>query len=207
VQACDFDAVLFDFDGVLVDSEPVHFECWRQVLEEFRIDLNWETYNRVGRGFAEEDMVRAFCELRNPPVEFELLWGKYPEKKRMFVDRALRKGLVSEAVRSFLKSLTDLGLAVVTSSDRSEVEPILQAGAVLGMFRAFVAGGDVEARKPSPEPYVKAAKMLGARLPLVVEDTDVGEASGRAAGFEVLRIPEPARMPELVRGRLEGKFT
>jgi HAD superfamily hydrolase (TIGR01509 family) len=196
------DAVLFDFDGVLVDSEPVHFACWREILSPFDIRLDWETYNRVGRGFAEDEMVHAFSQLRNPPVSFEVLWAKYPQKKQMFVKRALRKGLVSDALRELLESLTGFGLAVVTSSSRPEVEPVLQAGGVLNIFRAFISAEDVANRKPAPDPYLKAARELGVRSPLVVEDSDVGEASGRAAGFEVLRIPDPRQTPELVKRRI-----
>ena len=202
MEAPEFDAVLFDFDGVLVDSEPVHFACWREILTGFGIALDWDTYNRIGRGFAEQDMVRAFCELGNPQVPFEVLWSKYPEKKVMFVEQALRQGLISEEVRELFRSLSDLRLAVVTSSDRAEVEPILRAGGLLDRLDAFVTARDVAVHKPAPDPYVKAARLLGAHHPLVVEDTDVGEASGRSAGFEVLRVPDPAQMPGLVRQRL-----
>jgi beta-phosphoglucomutase-like phosphatase (HAD superfamily) len=198
-----FDAVLFDFDGVLVDSEPVHFSCWTAILAPFGVTLDWDTYNRVGRGFSEADMVRAFCALANPPLAFEKLWNEYPRKKRMFVERAL--GLVTEDVRELVTELSGtagMSLAVVTSSSRPEVEPILQAGGVLGLLGAFITAEDVTNPKPSPEPYQTAARRLGAVSRLVVEDTDVGEASGRAAGFEVLRVREAREVPERVRGWL-----
>jgi beta-phosphoglucomutase len=201
-----FDAVLFDFDGVLVDSEPVHYGCWREIAERYGIALDWDTYNRVGRGFSEEEMVRAFCALRDPPLPFETLWAEYPRKKRMFVERSLAIGLVQAPVRELLAGLKDEGyrLALVTSSSRAEVEPILTAGGVAPLLDAFVSAESVTEKKPAAEPYRKAAALLGARHPLVAEDTDVGEASGRAAGFAVVRIAEQARMPEIVRDRLAG---
>jgi beta-phosphoglucomutase len=197
-----FDAVLFDFDGVLVDSEPVHFRCWADILARYRVALDWETYNRVGRGYSEEEMVRAFCALREPPIAVEELWSEYPRKQRMFLERAL--GLITPEVRDLVSDLHQDGiaLAVVTSSARSEVEPILKAGGVLSQLRAFVVREDVTNPKPAPEPYQKAALRIGAKHPLVVEDSDVGAASGIAAGFEVLRIQEPMEMPAAVRRHL-----
>lgn len=196
-----YDAVLFDFDGVLVDSEPVHFSCWTEILAPYGVELDWDTYNRVGRGFSEADMVRAFCALAEPPLAFEQLWSEYPRKKRMFVERAL--GLVTEEVRALLTEVSaGVPVAVVTSSSRPEVEPILEAGGVLSLLGAFVTAEDVSQAKPSPEPYQTAARRVGAVRPLVVEDTDVGEASGRGAGFEVLRVREAREMPAAVRQRL-----
>jgi HAD superfamily hydrolase (TIGR01509 family) len=69
-------------------------------------------------------------------------------------------------------------------------------------FQAFVFREDVSRPKPDPEPYLKAAALLGARKPLVVEDSDAGIEAGKAAGFDTLRVDNPGRMPELVRDRL-----
>lgn len=100
------------------------------------------------------------------------------------------------------QELTPYGLAVVTSSGRGEVEPILEKAGLLGHFRAAVYGGDVQNLKPAPDPYLKAAALLGAVRPLVVEDSDAGAASGRAAGFDVLRVVTSAEVPGALRERL-----
>jgi HAD superfamily hydrolase (TIGR01509 family) len=79
-------------------------------------------------------------------------------------------------------------LAVVSSSYKSEVEPPLLRAGIRQYFQFLITGEDVRNFKPSPEPYLLAAARLGARRPLVIEDSDAGVASGRAAGFEVLRV-------------------
>jgi HAD superfamily hydrolase (TIGR01509 family) len=82
------------------------------------------------------------------------------------------------------------------------VEPILEACGLRGHFEVAVFGEDVTRHKPDPEPYRKAAGLLGISRALVVEDSEAGVASGRAAGFDVLRIPDPHEMAALVRRRL-----
>lgn len=90
-------------------------------------------------------------------------------------------------------------LAVVSSSYRSEVEPPLVRAGIRPYFQFLITGEDVQNFKPSPEPYLLAAERLGARRPLVIEDSEAGVASGRAAGFEVLRVSAVDRMAAEVR--------
>jgi HAD superfamily hydrolase (TIGR01509 family) len=83
----------------------------------------------------------------------------------------------------------------------------LVTGGLRGYFQTIVGGGDVKKHKPEPEPYLLAAERLGVKNPLVVEDSAAGIASGRAAGFEVLAISHPSKVPELVRAFLaETRF-
>jgi beta-phosphoglucomutase-like phosphatase (HAD superfamily) len=91
---------------------------------------------------------------------------------------------------------------VVTSSARDEIDPLLAAGGLRRHFDALVGAEDVTHYKPDPEPYRKAAELLGARTPLVVEDSAAGLASGRAAGFAVLAVTTPSEVPALVTRRL-----
>ena len=200
--AVPYQAILFDFDGVLVDTEPLHFACWRDILRLFGVELDWDTYNVRCRGVADHDMIGALCALRSPPAPFEAVWAEYPAKKQRFRALAAANDLVSDAVRSLLEELAGYRLAVVSSSARAEVEPILARGGIHRCFGALVFGEDVERLKPAPDPYRKAADLLGAASALVVEDSQSGLASGRAAGFNTLFIPRVEDMPRLVRQRL-----
>jgi HAD superfamily hydrolase (TIGR01509 family) len=125
----------------------------------------------------------------------------------------LKKELVSRRMLAALPFAPGIGplldelrgayrLAVVTSSSRSEIEPVLEAGGLLGYFDALVCGREAGRLKPAPDPYQMAARLVGASRPLVVEDSPYGIASGRAAGFEVLEIPTTADTARLVRRRL-----
>ena len=93
-------------------------------------------------------------------------------------------------------------MAVVTSSGRTEIEPLLQAAGLRDYFATMVCGREAGGLKPSPDPYLMAARQLGAKAPLVVEDSEAGIAAGRAAGFEVLAIKNPAEVPHVIRERL-----
>ena len=199
-----YEAILFDFDGVLVDSEPVHFECWREVLAPFGIDLQWDVYHAHFIGISDLAMLEQLARLREPPVDVNLLWQQYPRKRALFRERMLHGEPVTAAVRDLLHWLDGRRLAVVSSSGRDEIEPVLQAAGVRGCFGALVCREDVTEYKPAPAPYRKAAELLQARQALVVEDSQAGIASGRAAGFDVLEVAEAARMPELLRAYLAG---
>ena len=103
---------------------------------------------------------------------------------------------------ALIRNLNGVKMAVVTSSGRSEVEPVLRRAGVHEFLGALVFGEDVERRKPDPGPYLLAAARLGAGNPLVVEDSAAGIASGRAAGFDVLEVSHPDEVPARVRAAL-----
>jgi beta-phosphoglucomutase len=193
-----YDAILFDFDGVLVDSEPVHFEAWREVLAPFGVRLEWEVYHARFIGISDLAMLEDMARLREPPADVNLLWQQYPRKRALFRERMLGGSPVTPAVRKLLASLDGLPLAVVSSSGRDEIEPILTAGGIRGYFGALVCREDVTEYKPAPAPYLKAAEILKVSRALVVEDSQAGIASGKAAGFEVLEVPAALGMPDLL---------
>lgn len=107
------------------------------------------------------------------------------------------------APQPLLESLSSYRLAVVTSSGRDEVEPILEKAGLLDFFGAAVYFQDVKNIKPHPEPYLRAAGLLGATMPLVVEDSEAGEESGRSAGFDVLRVSSADEVPEALARKLQ----
>lgn len=193
-----FDSILFDFDGVLADSEGVHFECWTAILGPLGIPLSWETYCANCIGITDRAMLEVLARQKQPPHDVEDLWQYYPKKKALFREKAYANPPIPEATRAFLRQLGGLHLAVVSSSGRAEVEPVLARAGVLDCFATVVTGDDVQNRKPHPEPYLTAAARLGLRRPLVVEDSEPGAQAGRAAGFEVLKIHDPYTLPQAV---------
>lgn len=203
-----YDAVLFDFDGVLADSEPVHHECWCEVLARFGLGLTWEDYAANCVGVSDKHMIQALCGIHGRPDLFQPIWELYPFKKQIFRERVRERMLIPESTRLLLAELAsgihgELQLAVVSSSGRAEVEPALEFAGVRGCFAATVFGEDVKKLKPDPEPYLLAATRLQVARPLVVEDSEAGLAAGRAAGFNVVRIPAADRTAELVRSALQ----
>jgi beta-phosphoglucomutase len=201
-----FDAILFDFDGVLLDSEPVHCACWAEVLAPLGVALDWEFYRRHGIGVDDREMLRMIAARSHPPRNWEDLWALYPAKKKLFQARMEQLPPFDPSLDGFLGALHGVyKLAVVSSSSTTEIAPILAAGAILRHFDTLVCGEDVARHKPAPEPYLLAAQRLGARAPLVVEDSQPGLASGRAAGFEVLAVKGPADLQQRLLNRLSAK--
>jgi HAD superfamily hydrolase (TIGR01509 family) len=199
----EFEAILFDFDGVLLDSEPVHCDCWREVLAPLGVTVTWEAYAAHCVGAADHDMMRVFARLAQPPVDPDLLWQYYPRKKQVFRARMAADPPFAPGLADFFAELAaGYKLGVVSSSARAEIEPLLEAAGIRQYLGTVVCGEDVERHKPAPDPYLLAGERLGIRRALVAEDSAAGLESARAAGFEGLRITDPARMMEKVRERL-----
>lgn len=196
-----YDAILFDFDGVLLDSEPIHFECWNQVLNRFGVGIGWDRYSRDCIGISDREMIEALCQGAGPEI-VEAVWAEYPAKKEAFRARISVAPPFSDETVELIRSLGGYKLAVVSSSGRSEVEPPLVQIGLRPCFDAVICREDVERLKPAPDPYWKAAELLGAKNPLVVEDSRAGLESAAAAGFDALHIPHPSEMPSLLRDRV-----
>jgi beta-phosphoglucomutase len=197
-----YEAILFDFDGVLADSEPVHFECWQEILQTFGLHLDWKTYTEQGIGISDRKLLGFLCARADPPMDIEPLIAEFPRKKDMFRARMLERRPFSTELFELLPELRDYQLAVVTSSGQAEVEPVLERAGLRNFFQAVVYGGDVQQHKPAPDPYLLAVEKLGVRSALAVEDSNAGETSARAAGLDVLRVRTASEMPLLLRQRL-----
>ena len=198
-----YDAILFDFDGVLVDSEPIHYRCWTEILAEFDIAMDWDTYSRECIGVADRSMLENLAAQWPGRLRVEDLLAAWEPKKERFRAMMLEEMPFAPGAGEFIKSLCGYQLAVVSSSGRSEVEPILEAAGLRAHFRTLICGWEAGALKPAPAPYLKAAEVLGVRKPLVVEDSATGEASARAAGFDVVRVKSPVEVAGAVLERLE----
>src|SRR5690242_18892497 len=81
-----FDAIFFDFDGVLIDSEPVHWECWRDVIRPLGAQLTWEFYRDHCIGIDDRDMLKMIA---GPDRDWQELWAQYPKKKELFRERMM----------------------------------------------------------------------------------------------------------------------
>ena len=200
----EFQAILFDFDGVLLDSEPVHWACWAEELAAVGVTLTWDFYRQHCIGIDDREMLRMMASQSDPPRDWRDLWALYPAKKECFRERMTTHPAFHPALDGLLGRLHErYRLAVVSSSSCSEIEPLLIAGGLRAHFDTVVGGEQVKRHKPAPDPYLLAAERLGVTRALVLEDSPAGIASGRAAGFEVLPVARPSDVPELLRQRLE----
>ncbi len=195
-------AIFFDFDGVLLDTEPVHWACWAEVLAPAGLDLTWEYYRDQCIGIDDRDMLRTMARQADPPRDWDSLWALYPAKKQLFRARMTAPPFEPDLACLLPDLHREFKLAVVSSSSCSEIEPLLVTGGIRDHFDTVVGGGDVKVQKPSPEPYLLAATRLGVDTALVLEDSAAGIASGTAAGFEVIAVRHPTEVAGLLRRRL-----
>jgi HAD superfamily hydrolase (TIGR01509 family) len=182
------DAVLFDMDGLLVDSEPLWFESEADVMA--RLGGTW-TREDQGHllGSALDRAVRYFLERATVPARPDQV-GEWLVAG--VIDRVRDHGVtVMPGAAGLVAEVAASGLpyALVTSSQRRFVDAVLSR---TGMrFPVVVTGNDVSRSKPSPEPYLLAARRLGADPGrcLVLEDSPTGVAAAEAAGCFVIAVP------------------
>ena len=182
------DAVLFDMDGLLVDSEPLWFESEADVMT--RLGGTWTRQDQDHLlGSALDRAVRYFLERATVPATPEEV-GEWLVAG--VVDRVRDRGVtVMPGAAALVAEVAGSGLpyALVTSSQRRFVDAVLSR---TGMrFAVVVTGNDVSRSKPSPEPYLLAARRLGADPGrcLVLEDSPTGVAAAEAAGCFVVAVP------------------
>ncbi len=184
--AFPYDAVLFDMDGVIVDSEPIH----EASLLELYAARGWAVADPRFRSFKGRTAADVFGDLAR--VTGTAAADITADKRVRYDALFARDGRLVPGVGAVLGALTARGvpLALATSGHRAEVEAVFARFGIGTYFAATVAGEDVTRSKPHPEPYLRAAAALGADASrcLVVEDTIHGVASGVASGATVAAI-------------------
>jgi HAD superfamily hydrolase (TIGR01509 family) len=198
-----YDAILFDFDGVLADTEPLHWKCWQQALAPLGVQIDRTTYEANCVGIADQDLLPFFAS-RAATVQAPERFREAYERKRLLYRSAIGSAdLVHPGVRELLKYLNFTQVGIVTSSFSYDIEPLLTRAGVRNRVAALVGAEQVRHKKPHPEAYLLAASILRSEFPLVVEDSEAGEEAARAARFAVVRVRCPEEVPAAVRKALE----
>jgi beta-phosphoglucomutase len=192
------DALIFDFDGVVVDSEPIHLECFRKVLESVGLRLSGEEYYAKYLGYDDHDCFAAVAVDKGAVIS-ESQIARMTAAKTVLVRRAFaREILPLPGAVELIRSAEEAGvpLAVCSGALREEIELASRTIGVLGQFRLIVSAEDVSRGKPDPQGYRLCLERLSAscRKPLapsrclVVEDSPAGIEAARGAGMKVLAV-------------------
>jgi HAD superfamily hydrolase (TIGR01509 family) len=185
------DAVVFDFDGVVLDSETPEFESHRRIYERCGVTLTPDDWCHQIGIYAEEHEDAWFvllCErAAQPPDKQEY----EAERRRWFTGLVPREPMAG--VRALLESVRAAGIATAIAST-APARWVVPAAARIGvaeLFDAIVTADDVRRRKPAPDVYLEAARRVGAdpRRSVAIEDSAPGIASARAAGMKTVAIP------------------
>jgi HAD superfamily hydrolase (TIGR01509 family) len=185
-----FKAVLFDFDGVLVDTEWAIYQAWLRTFQAHGHDLPLDVYTRcIGSDF----------ETWSPKTHLEELsglafdWHDLDQKRQEEIMAELSGEGVMPGIVSLLENLKLWGirLAVVSSSSHAWVDGWLEKLELTSFFETIVCRGDAPRIKPAPDLYLEAARRLDLtpETCLVIEDSLNGAKSARAAGMDVWVVP------------------
>ncbi|GBD19557.1 Pyrophosphatase PpaX [bacterium HR27] len=194
--------ILFDLDGVLIDSEHAHYEATRLAFRERRLpELSAEMYQALMLGRPDREAIAAgLAALGLPAQELVPLLAA----KARFYRELLRDGAV-ELLEDGLATLEaalrhGYPVAVVTGALADEAEWALRAAGVRERVPVLVSAEDVSRGKPDPEPYLLGCARLGTvpEQSIAIEDSPAGVAAGRAAGLRVLAVARRS-FPELAR--------
>ncbi|MGC5285535.1 HAD family hydrolase [Micromonospora sp. DT231] len=184
----EFAAYLFDCDGTIVDSMPLHYLAWQRALEEWGCEFPEDLFYAWG-GRPTADIIVALNEQQGLAMPVAAV----VERRESYYEELLPQlAAVPEVVAHIHDAHRRVPFAVVSGSTRASVTASLDALGLLDRFDVLVCAEDYTRAKPDPEAFLLAAEHLG--VPpgscLVFEDTDLGIQAATAAGMASVRVPQ-----------------
>ena len=192
-------AVIFDFNGIIVDDEPIHFELFRRVLKEQGVDLSEKNYYARYLGMDDRGCFTAAYRDNGRSISDKEL-ARLIARKALYYQETIRNNTKPfPGITTLVPELAErYALAVASGALRSEIESILSTIGIRMCFRAIVSAEDVTQGKPDPEIFLKALARLNedpfAGKPiapgecLVIEDSKEGIRGARQAGMKCLAV-------------------
>lgn len=184
-------AVIFDMDGLMFDTERLGKEAWLQIGTETGFAIDEAVLSRI-RGTTPAASAQVFYEQFGEAFDYPVLKAR---RNQLVQERIDRDGLpVKKGLETLLRTLkhSHILCAVATSSPKATLLKYLSMANITDQFQAFVTAEDVTSSKPSPECFMKAAQKLGVpyRDCLVLEDSSNGIWAAQAAGMQAICIPD-----------------
>ena len=186
-------AIIFDMDGVLINTEPLHYKCWKEAVKEDGINLTYDVYKAcIGatREVLLEIIKDHYGKVYEDPAE---VLHRMKEKKMQFIEQ---EGFpMLDGVKESIEALHNAGyhLAVASSSPRDAIEMTLEAIGIRKCFDSITSGSEVEHSKPAPDTFLCAMERLGMTPSdcLVIEDSTNGGKAAKAAGMKCVWYHNP----------------
>jgi HAD superfamily hydrolase (TIGR01509 family) len=179
-------AIVFDFDGVLADSEPLHLRAYQKVLSPVGISLTREDYYERYLGYDDEGVFTQLASAHGLPLDERRLQTFIAEKARVF-DSVIgsEEILYPAAAACVIRMAERYPLGIASGAMRHEIEAILRCAGLLEYFRFVVGSGETAQSKPAPDPYLRAAELHGLAPAecAAIEDSHWGIVSAKSAGL------------------------
>jgi beta-phosphoglucomutase len=189
--ATSIEAVVFDFDGVLADSEPLHLKAYQALIEPHGIHLDQQTYSERYLGYDDEGALRRIAADNGLLLGDEEIEMLVVEKGHVF--EALvgsRDVLYPGAIECVRRLSAAWPVGIASGALRADIDLMLRGAGIGGLFRFIVAAGDTDRTKPAPDPYLRAAELHGVApgACVAIEDSHWGLESARAAGMRTIAV-------------------
>ena len=191
-------AVIFDFDGVITDSEILHFRSFNEVLGGYGISISKAAYYESYLGLSDFDLFTLFIEEGRLKIGREEVGGLIARKNKLFEELASSEGHIISGVVRFVRHLREEGvpMAICSGALLSEIELILGDAGLRGYFETIVSADQVKRSKPDPEGFYLVLERLGglcgkeikARECVVIEDSCWGLAAAKKAGMRTVGV-------------------
>ena len=191
-------ALIFDFNGIIVDDEPIHFQLFQRVLGEEGITLTEDAYYARYLGFDDRGAFQTGFRENNRPLSTAKLQELIERKAKYYLDAIRNHVAIFPGVKSLVTTLSlSLPLAVASGALRHEIETILTTAGLLDAFKTIVSAEDVTRGKPEPDIFLKALAALNVKHSgtpisaadcLVIEDSREGIRGARRAGMKCLAV-------------------
>lgn len=183
--------MIFDFDGVVLDSETPEYESHRRIYERCGVALTVDEWCGAIGLWTEGHDEKRFETLCERSARAPARAAYHEERRRIFAE--LVPGEPMRGIRKLLLALNDAGVptAIASTAPSRWVVPAADRIGVRPLFRAIVTGEEVARRKPAPDVYVEAARRLDVdpARSVAIEDSAPGVAAARAAGMRTVAIP------------------
>jgi beta-phosphoglucomutase len=181
-------AVIFDFNGTLSNDEPILCDIFRELFADQGKPLSAEEYFDQLAGLSDPEIVRTWLGPAHPAVD-EVIAERIARSRAAVSDGST----VSETVRQAVRYAAGrVPVAIVSGAARAEIEPVLTAAGLASVIQVVVSADDIRAGKPDPESYLRALELLDddihAGEVIVLEDTEAGIASAKAAGMRCIAV-------------------
>jgi HAD superfamily hydrolase (TIGR01509 family) len=189
LPAGDFRAYLFDCDGTIADSMPLHYVAWSQSLGEWSCEFPEDLFYAWG-GRPTAEIIAALNERHGLAMPVEQVAHR---RESLYLELLPKLTAVPEVVEHIHEAYRRIPFAVVSGSTRESVTATLEVLGLLGKFEVLVCAGDYRRAKPAPDAFLLAAERLGVPPAscLVFEDTEMGIQAASAAGMAFVRVPPP----------------
>src|ERR1700722_10671046 len=189
LPAGKFAAYLFDCDGTIADSMPLHYVAWKQALGKWNCEFDEQLFYTWG-GMPTAEIIATLNQRHGLDMVVDAVCT---EKETLYYGMLPQLKAVAEVVEHIEAQHRRIPFAVVSGGTIESVTASLRAVKLLDKFDVFVCAGDYKKGKPDPEPFLLAAEKLGVNPPecLVFEDTEMGIRAATAAGMASVRVPAP----------------